>query len=63
MAKLSFQQPVLQASVLHDTSDIIYVWFGAKETLLIIIVENHCPAYYFVETEKIAIESDRINRK
>ncbi len=42
MAKLDFQQPLLQSSVSHDLSDIILVcWYGAQEFFFIKIkVEN-----------------------
>ncbi len=36
MAKLNFQQPLLQSSVSHDTSEIILIdFFGAQEIFLI----------------------------
>ncbi len=39
MAKLNFQQPLLQSSVSHGSSEIILMcWFGAQETLILINV-------------------------
>ncbi len=36
MAKLNFQQSLLQASMSHDPSEIILLcWFGAQETFII----------------------------
>ncbi len=38
MAKLNFQQPLLQSSVSHDSTEIILIcWFRAEETFLLII--------------------------
>ncbi len=49
MAKLNFQQSLLQSSVARDLSEIILIcWFGAQEKNLIIFhVENSCIASYF----------------
>ncbi len=49
MAKLHFQQSLLQSSVARDLSEIILIcWFGAHEKMIIIFhVENSCIAYYF----------------
>ncbi len=46
MTKQNFHQPLLQVSVSHDTSEIILkCWFGAQETVIIIIeAENSCAA-------------------
>ncbi len=45
MAKLNFLQPLLQSSVSQDSSEIILMLMGAKETFLIIInVEKSCAA-------------------
>ncbi len=42
MAKLNFQQPLLQASVSHDPSEIILTcWFDAQETFLIIMLKTN----------------------
>ncbi len=38
MAKLNFQQPLLQSPVSHDPSEIILIcWLGSQETFIIII--------------------------
>ncbi len=48
MAKLNFQQPLLQSSVSHDPSESILICrFGVQEPFLIIIVDNSCTAEYF----------------
>ncbi len=48
MVKLNFQQPLLQSSVSHDTSEIILIsWFDTPEIFLIINVEKSCAAYHF----------------
>ncbi len=50
MAKLNILQPFLQSSVSHDPSGIIMLcWFDTQETSVVIIinVENSCPAEYF----------------
>ncbi len=48
-ANLNFQQPFLQSSVSHDSSEVILICgFAAQEIFLIIInVENSCVANYF----------------
>ncbi len=55
VAKLNFQQPLLQ-SLSHDPSEIILIsWFGAQEAFLLIViiiiiiiisVESSCAAQY-----------------
>ncbi len=47
MAKLNFQQPLLESSVSNDPSEIILIcWFGAQKTLAILKTVN-----IFVETD------------
>ncbi len=44
MAKLNFQQTLLQSSMSHDPSEIILCWFGNNNNKKrnIINVENSC---------------------
>ncbi len=47
VAKLHFQQSLLQSSVLHDPSEIILIcWFRAQDFFFIINVENICAAIF-----------------
>ncbi len=65
MAKLNFQQPLLQSSVSHNPSEIILICsFGAQETFIFIImnVENSC-ASHFCENHNTFIWDSSINRK
>ncbi len=52
IAKLNFQQLLLQSSWSHDPSEIIVIcWFGAQETFVIIMnVEKQLLLIFFVET-------------
>ncbi len=41
MAKVSFQQPLLQLSVSYNSSEIILIrWFGAQKALLLSMLKN-----------------------
>ncbi len=41
MAKLDFQQPLLQSSVLHDPTEIILIcWFGAEFVFIYIYIQS-----------------------
>ncbi len=47
MAKLNFQQQLLQTSVSHDSSEIILICrFAAQEIFPTIIAENSCLIFF-----------------
>jgi len=48
MAKMHFQQLLLQSLESQDPSEIILMWwFGAQKPLITINVENGCTTYYY----------------
>ncbi len=67
VAKLNFQQPLLQSSGSHDPSEIILiVCFGVQETFLIIInIENSCCLFFLeiVITFSALFDEHKVQKK
>ncbi len=47
IAKLNFQQPLIESSVSHDPSEIIEIcWFGAQDFFLISVKSSYIAEYF-----------------